>query len=186
MSSSPPKVSLTVAMSFSRSARTETSQTETVTFSPLSAHRRRHASSSAAFRAHVRVHARTELCKFLHDRMPAQGRTTHARFVCCYQKKPVHSHVNHVSYTSNFYYVPDALAAAGDQRGGTGEAPPLFPALCSRHHFFSVYGLCYTTALKCIYSAKISCNGQCGCRTHCRFSCTHGCNTYCWFSNDRG
>jgi hypothetical protein len=27
--------------------------------------------------------------------------------------------------------------------------------------------------------------GQCCCRTRCRFSCTHGCNAYCWFSDDR-
>jgi hypothetical protein len=27
--------------------------------------------------------------------------------------------------------------------------------------------------------------GQCDCRTRCRFSCTHGCNTYYWFSDDR-
>jgi hypothetical protein len=27
--------------------------------------------------------------------------------------------------------------------------------------------------------------GQCGYRVRCRFSCTHGCNAYCWFSDGR-
>jgi hypothetical protein len=63
MSSLPPKTSLTVAMSASLSARTATSQTETVTCCsrppPFSAHLRRHSSSSAALRRQL-----------LHDRVP--------------------------------------------------------------------------------------------------------------------
>jgi hypothetical protein len=104
----PPKVPLTVATSFSRSARTETSQTETVTLSPFSAHRRRHASSSPAFRAHVCTRAPNPASSSTIACLP-KDEHTHGSYALLSKETRSLTRQPSKLYTSNFIMYPMPL-----------------------------------------------------------------------------
>lgn len=52
---------------------------------------------------------------------------------------------------SSISYLPDAFAAAGDQRRGAGEAPPLLPAPAAGGHHFLVLCVWFSSIYVYVY-----------------------------------
>lgn len=129
----PPKSSRTVPASASLSARNETSQTETVTARPLAVNSSRHLFSGASVRAQVctvapklassSTMARLRGLAICTITIRSISGTRLAHMLAC---------VNQLRRFGRLV-LPDAFAAAGDERGGAGEAPPLVFRAGSRH-----------------------------------------------------